>query len=145
MRSMEAASEGVRLCATRICASPGSGIIFRRFTLQISNDTAHHILDVERAFAQIRIVDLPESFGVLRRDVMKDRFDVKVIAFQFAQDLVDQGAIFHHQEMGIENSRVFRPDCFCDLLLHFENLNARLHRADSKRAISAETCDGAIE
>ena len=30
----------------------------RRFALQISNDTAHYVLNVESAFAQIRIVDL---------------------------------------------------------------------------------------
>ena len=101
---------------------------FGGLALQIANDTSHYILDVEGALAQIRIIDLPESFGVPRRDVMKDRFDVKVIAFQFAQDLVDQSAIFHHQEMGIENSRIFRPDCLRNLLLHFENLNARLHQ-----------------
>src|SRR5438105_13755760 len=104
------------------------GHLFGGLPMQIANETSHYILDVEGALAQIRIIDLPESFSVLRRDVMKDRFDVKVIAFQFAQDLVDKSAISHYQEMGIENSRVFRPDCLRDLLLHFENLNARLHQ-----------------
>jgi hypothetical protein len=59
---------------------------------------------------------------------MKDGFDINVLSLQLAQNFVDQGAIFHHQKMGIENPGILCPDSFRDLLLHFENLNARLDK-----------------
>ena len=59
---------------------------------------------------------------------MKDGFDINVLGLQLAQNFVDQGAIFHHQKMGIENSGILCPDRFRDLLLHFQNLNARLDK-----------------
>src|SRR5689334_6349374 len=59
---------------------------------------------------------------------MKDGFDVNALGFQLAQNFVDQGAIFHHQKMGIEDSGVLCPDRFRDLLLHFQNLNPRLDK-----------------
>ena len=99
---------------------------FRRFPLQIPNDAARHVLDIERAFAEIRIVDLAEGFGVMFRHFMENKFHVAKIGLEFAQYFVDQRPVFDDEQMRIENARVFRTDRFGDTLLHFENLRARL-------------------
>ena len=57
-RSIVAVSEGVRLCATRMCGFARQRKRFGGFALQIANDASRHVLDVEGALAQIRIIDL---------------------------------------------------------------------------------------
>ena len=103
-----------------------------RLALEVANDAPGHVLDVERAFAQIGIIDLAQRFGVTRRHFLENPFHVAKIGFQFAQDFIDQGAIFDHEQMRIENPGVLRPDRFGDLLLHFENLHARLDQRRSR-------------
>ena len=60
------------------------------------------------------------------RHFLEDEFDVAEIGLEFAQDLVDQRPILDHEQVGVENPGVLRPDRFGDPLLHFENLGARL-------------------
>ncbi len=54
---MLAVSDGVRLCAIKMCGSACAQERFRRLALKISNDPSRHVLNVQGAFAQIRIVD----------------------------------------------------------------------------------------
>ena len=97
-----------------------------RFPLQIANDAAGHVLNIERALAQIRIVDLAQRFRVTLRHFLKNEFHVATIGFEFAQDFVDQRPILDHEQMRIENAGVLGADRFRDALLHLENLRARL-------------------
>ena len=62
---------------------------FRPLTLQVSNNAACHILHIDRAFAQIRIVDFTQSLGVIARHFLKDPFDVAALRFEPAQNFVD--------------------------------------------------------
>lgn len=89
--------------------------------------TRRVVLDIERALAEIRVVDLAERFGVMLGHFVKNKFHVAEIGLQFAQNFIDQRPILDHEEMRIENARVFRADRFGDALLHFENLRARLN------------------
>jgi hypothetical protein len=57
-----------------------------------------------------------------------------MFVFQSTQDLVDERLVLHHEQVGIENSGILRADSVGDLLLHFENLRARLNERVSKRA-----------
>ena len=100
---------------------------FGRLSLQIANYAAHDILNIQGAFAQIRIVDFAQCLGVAAGDFLEDRFDFDQIGLKLAQDFVDQRPIFHDQQMGIENSRIFGPNGFRNPLLHLENLHPRLH------------------
>src|SRR4051812_43535562 len=56
--------------------------ILRRFPLEITDYTASDVLDVERALAQIRIVDFAESIRVMRRNFLKDELDVAKIGLE---------------------------------------------------------------
>src|SRR3984893_19592892 len=49
--------ENVRLSQSQEC--------FWRFALEIANDPASHVLNVESALAQVRIVDFAECLGVV--------------------------------------------------------------------------------
>ena len=102
---------------------------FWRLSLQIANDAAHDILNVQGAFAQIRIVDFAQCLCVAAGDFLEDRFDLDQIGLKLAQDFVDQRSIFDHEQMGIENPRVFCPNGFRNPLLHLENLHSRLHES----------------
>ena len=62
---------------------------FRLLALQIPNDPAGYILDIEGALAQIGIVDPAERFGIFCRYFLKDPLDVAQVGLQFAQHLVD--------------------------------------------------------
>ena len=98
-----------------------------RFALQIPNHAPGHVLDIDSALAQIRIVDLAQRVGVTLRYFLKNIFNVAAVGFEFAKHFVDQRPIFHDQQMRIENARILGPDRLCDALLHLENLPARLH------------------
>ena len=99
-----------------------------RFALQISNDPARDILNIERAFAQIRIVDFAQRFGVIARHFLKNPFHVAALALQPAQHLIDQRSVFDDQQVRIKNGRVLGADRFGDLLLHLEDLHSRLNK-----------------
>src|SRR5580693_5797636 len=62
---------------------------FRRFALQIANHPLGHILNIERALPQIRIVDLAQRLGIAGGDFLKDPLNVAKVALQFAQHFID--------------------------------------------------------
>ena len=105
----------------------------RRFMMH----PAGHVMDVQRALAQVGIVHLLEQLGVAAGDLLEDGLDVAPVALQRAQHLVDERAVFDDEQVGVEDAGVLRADGLGDLGLHFEDLRACRSRADSKRAISA--------
>src|SRR5262249_38447296 len=109
--------------------------LFWRFALQIPNDPPRHVLHVDCAFAQIGIIDFGQRLRVIARYFLKNPFDVATLGLQSPQHFVDQGPIFDHQQMRVEDGSVFGADRFRDLLLHLEDLHARLHER------GFETCD----
>ncbi len=96
--------------------------ILRCFALEIPHHPPGHVLDVERALAQVGIVDLAQGLGVMRCHPLENEFDVAQVRLQLAQDFVDQRPVFDHEQVGIENSRVLRSDGLSDLFLHLEDL-----------------------
>src|SRR2546421_3341558 len=92
-----------------------------RFALEIANDPTHHVLNIERALTQVRIIDMAKRLSVSRSDLMKNSLDIDTFTFEFAQYFVDQGAVLHHEQMRVENASVFGADGLGDFLLHLQN------------------------
>ena len=111
---------------------PGGGNWFRRLTLQISNNAASYVLNIECAFAQVRVVDLAQRFGIIAAHFLKNPFDIAAFRFQPAQNFVNQSPVFDHEQVRVENRGIFGADRFRDFLLHFEDLNARLDEGGFK-------------
>jgi len=103
-----------------------------RFALQITDHAFGHILNVERALAQIWIVNLAEGFGVIVSHFLENPFHITEIALQLAEHFVYKGAIFHHQQMGVENGGIFAADRFCDPMLHLQDLRTGLDECGFK-------------
>ena len=83
-------------------------------------------------FAQIGIVNLAQRFDVTIGNFLKSELDVAMFVFQSTQDLIDERLVLHHEQVGIENSGILRADGVGDLLLHLENLRARLNERGFK-------------
>ena len=62
---------------------------FGSFALEVANDPLCHILDIERALPQIRVVNFTQSLGVTRGDFLENRFHVAKIGLQLAQHFID--------------------------------------------------------
>ena len=60
-----------------------------RFTLQIPNDAPRHVLDVQGALAQIGIIDLAQSFGVIGGHLLKNELNIAQLFFKLAQHFID--------------------------------------------------------
>ena len=98
------------------------------FPLKIANYSLRDVLNVERAFAQIRIIDFAQGLGITRGDFLKRPLHVAKIGLKFSQNFIDQRAVLDHQQVRIENRRVFRADRFGNTLLHLKDLHARLDK-----------------
>ena len=116
------------MCATRMCWLAQGKECLGSLALQVANHSLCHVLNVQRTLSQIGIIDLIQCLGVTRGDFLKDPFDIAKIGFQFPQHFVDQRAILYDEQMCIENGGIFRADGFCNALLHFQNLHARLNK-----------------
>src|SRR2546425_4034282 len=64
----------------------------------------------------------------MRRNFLEDKFNIATIRFEFAQDFIDQGAVFDNEKMRIKNAGVLRSNRLGDALLHVENLRTRLDK-----------------
>ena len=93
--------------------------------LKIVNYSFRDVLDVERAFAEIRVVDFAQGLGVTRGDFLKRPFHVTKIDLKFPQNFIDQSAVLDYEQVRIENRRVFCSDRFRNALLHLKDLHAR--------------------
>ena len=111
--------ENVRLTQTKKC--------FGSFPLQVPDYSLGHVLDIERALAQIGIIDFGQGLGVMRGDFLKNPLDIAKVGLQFPQHFVDQCAILNHEQMSVEDCGIFCSDRFCNALLHLQNLHARLN------------------
>ena len=98
----------------------------RRLALQIPDHPPRHVLNIERALAQIGIVDLAQRLRVIGRHFVENKLHIAKVGLQLAQDFIDQRPVLDHEQMRIENGRVLRPDRLRDPLLHFQNLRAGL-------------------
>ena len=96
-------------------------------SLQIADDPLGHVLNIERALAQVGIVYFAQCLDIIFCDFMKHPLDITKIGLQFAQHFINQSAVLDDKQMRIEDGRIFRPNRFRDALLHLENLHARLN------------------
>ena len=92
---------------------------------QVVDDAAGDIVDVQRALAEVGVVDLAEGLGVAVGDALEDLLDVELVPREGAQHFVDERAILDHEEVRVEDARVLRPDGHRDALLHLDDLLAR--------------------
>ena len=66
------------------------------FALKIPNDPARDVLNVERAFAQIGVVDLAQGLHVVGSDFLENPFYIALLGLELAQHFIDEGPIFDH-------------------------------------------------
>ena len=57
---------------------------FGTFTLQIANNPTSDVLNIQGPLAQVWVVDFTQRFGVTGGDLLKNRFDVAMLALKFA-------------------------------------------------------------
>ena len=91
---------------------------------EIPDDAAGDVLDVERPLAQVGIVDFAERFRVLAGHLAEDVLHRAEVFLKGAEDLVDEGAVFHHQQVRVEDAGIMRADGFGDFLLQLGDLLA---------------------
>jgi len=77
---------------------------------QVANHPARHVLDVHHPLTQKGIVDLRKSPAVFLRHLMEDILDVRSLALEIAQHLVNQRPILDHEKVGIEDARIVGAD-----------------------------------
>ena len=63
------------------------------FALQIANHAFCHVLNIERTFSKVRIVDLIQSLSVTCGNFLEDPLDIAKFGFQLPQHFVDQRPI----------------------------------------------------
>ena len=80
-------------------------------------DALGHVLDVDDALLEVGVVDRGEGAAILFRDLVKNEFDVVQSAFQSAQGLVDERAVFDDQQVRVEDAGIGRADRPGDFLL----------------------------
>src|SRR5262245_51029992 len=61
----------------------------RSFALEIANHALRNILNVERAFAQIRIIDFAQRLGIARSDFLERPLHVAKIGLKFSQNFIN--------------------------------------------------------
>ncbi len=88
----------------------------------MANHATGDILDIHDAFAQIGIIDLAERLAVLFRDLVEDVLDVVALLFEIAQHLVNQCAVFDHEEMRVEDAGILGANGIRDSLLDLQEL-----------------------
>ena len=59
------------------------------FPLQVAYNSFRHVLDVERALPQVRIIDFIERLGVASCDFLENPFHIAKIGLQFAENFID--------------------------------------------------------
>ncbi len=101
-----------------------AGEVTAPFAHQIMDHAAGDIMDIQRPFPQVRVVDLAQGLRVTSGHRAEDMLDVVPVALEGAQHLVNEGAILHHQQMGVKNTRVLGADRFGDPFLKLEDLDA---------------------
>ena len=112
--------QNVRLVQSKEC--------FGTFTLKVANYALCNVLDIERALSQVGIIDSIQGLGVSRGDFLENPFHIAKIGLQLPKHFVDQRAVLDYEQVSIEDGSIFRPDRFCNALLHLQNLHARLNK-----------------
>ncbi len=101
---------------------------WRRLAHQVHQDAPGHVMHVQRTLPQVRVVHLFEQARVTSSHLLENRFDVAPVAFQRPQHLVDERAIFHDEQVRVENAGVLRADGVGDPGLHLQDLRAGLQQ-----------------
>ena len=93
---------------------------------EIVQDAPGDVVDIQRALAQVGVVDFAEGFRVPVGDLLEDVLDVVPLLGQRPQHLVDEGSVLDDQQMRVEYAGVLGADGLGDPLLHLEDLRAGL-------------------
>ena len=94
---------------------------------QVVQDARRYVAHITGALSQILVFDGRQGGGVALGDGVEGVFGVDLLLPDNAHHLVEQGAIFQDEQMGVEDAAFLRPHADADLALDFENLLAGLH------------------
>ena len=99
------------------------------FLLQAQQVVQHARGDVPHvggALAQVIVLDGRQRRGVALGDGVEGVFGVDLLLLDHAHDLVDQRAVFEHQQVRVEDAAFLGAHAFADLALDFQDLVAGL-------------------
>ena len=81
-----------------------------------------HVAHIGGALAQVFVLDGGQGGGVAFGDGVEGVLGVDLLLLDHAHDLVEQRAVFQHQQMGVEDAAFLGAHAFAHLALDFENL-----------------------
>ena len=120
-----AVSDGVMLCATRICGSrrtrAGTSALFPCKLCTTRLVTSRRYQARARADGDRQSLRSASRINCPTPHLLENPFHVAQIRFQFAQDFVDQVSVLHYQRRCASKMCVLCPDRFGDALLHLKN------------------------
>ena len=91
---------------------------------QIAQDTARHVFDVDRAFAQVVVLHFQQRLGVPFGDHAQHRLDIFLVDLEPADHFLHEGAVVDDQQMRVKNTCAFRAKRRLDLFLNLVDLVA---------------------
>ncbi len=95
---------------------------------QVVQHAGGHVPHVGGALPQILVFDGGQGSGVALGNHVKGVFGVDLFLLDYPHDLVEQSAVFKHQQMRVENAAFLGAHAFAHPALHRENLLPRLHQ-----------------
>ena len=102
------------------------GLLFQ--AQQIVQHARRYVAHVGGPLPQVLVVDGRQGGGVALGDGVEGVFGVDLFLPDDAHDLVEQGAVFQNQQMGVEDAAFLGAHAFADLALDLQNLVARLDK-----------------
>ena len=103
-------------------------INFVRAVEEVVQDAGGDVAHVGGAFAKVIVANRLQGGRVPLGDLLEGLFDVDLLLFHQAGHLVDQGAVFQNQQVGVENAGVLRTHRLTDLALDVQNLLTGLNK-----------------
>ena len=100
-----------------------------RFLLQAQQIVQHarrHVAHVGGALPQVIVLDGRQGGGVALGDGVEGVLGVDLLLLDDAHDLVDQRAVFEHEQVGVEDAAFLGAHAFADLALDLQDLVAGL-------------------
>ena len=97
----------------------------RRLAKKVPDHSARDVFNIHDPLAQVRIVNCSESAAILLRHLVKGIFDIVPVAFEIAEDLVDERAVLDDKKVRVKNAGIFGADGVGNALLNFEKFGAR--------------------
>ena len=89
---------------------------------QVAQDAAGDVLHVGCALAQVVVLHPHQGLGIAVGHEAQHGLDVLAQVVKLAHDLLDEGAVVHHQQVGVEDAGILLADGRADLALDLVDL-----------------------